>query len=57
MREIGGQYTHGSSRFVDALTKLAEKAAADGDKAQTAQDCARAVKVSEALLLLTKTSP
>jgi cyclic beta-1,2-glucan synthetase len=57
VRENGGQYTHGSSWFVDALVKLAEKAAAEGDAAQAAGDLARAFQVWESLSPLTKTGP
>lgn len=57
VRENGGQYTHGSSWFVDALVRLAEKAAAEGDSAQASQDLARAFQIWESLSPLTKTSP
>ncbi len=57
VRENGGQYTHGSSWFVDALVKLAEKATQEGDEAQAAGDFARAFQVWESLSPLTKTTP
>ena len=57
VRENGGQYTHGSSWFVDALVKLAEKAVKEGDEAQAHGDLARAFEVWESLSPLTKTGP
>ena len=57
VRENGGQYTHGSSWFVDALVKLAEKAAKEGDEAQAMRDFSRAFEVWESLSPLTKTGP
>jgi cyclic beta-1,2-glucan synthetase len=57
VRENGGQYTHGSSWLVDALVRLAEKAAAEGDETQSAQDLTRAAKLWAALSPLTKTGP
>ena len=57
VRENGGQYSHGSSWFVDALVKLAEKAERDGDAKQAARDLARAFVVWESVSPLTKTGP
>jgi cyclic beta-1,2-glucan synthetase len=57
VRENGGQYTHGSSWFVDALAKMAEKAERDGYQAQADADLARAFGVWESLSPLTKTTP
>ena len=57
VRENGGQYSHGSSWFVDALVKLAEKAERDGDAKQAALDLARAFLVWESVSPLTKTGP
>ena len=57
VRENGGQYTHGSSWFVDALTRLGEKAAREGDAEQAARDYSRAFEVWLSLSPLTKTTP
>jgi cyclic beta-1,2-glucan synthetase len=57
VRENGGQYTHGSSWFVDALARLGERAAAEGDAAQAARLLSRAVEVWMSLSPLTKTTP
>jgi cyclic beta-1,2-glucan synthetase len=57
VRENGGQYSHGSSWFVDALVKLAEKAEREGDDAQAALDLSRAFEVWESLSPLTKIGP
>ncbi len=57
VRENGGQYTHGSSWFVDALVRLGEKAAGEGDEAQALQDFSRAFEVWRSLSPLSKTGP
>jgi cyclic beta-1,2-glucan synthetase len=57
VRENGGQYTHGSSWFVDALARLAGKAAEEGDTEQAARDYDRAFEVWRSLSPLTKTTP
>ena len=57
VRENGGQYTHGASWFVDALTRFGERAAQENDADQSARDFSHAVEVWWALSPLTKTSP
>jgi cyclic beta-1,2-glucan synthetase len=57
VRENGGQYTHGSSWFVDALVRLGATAAEQGDSAQAARDFSRAFEVWLSLSPLTKTGP
>ncbi len=57
VRENGGQYTHGSSWFVDALARLGERAASEGDAGEAARLFSRAVNVWMALSPLTKTTP
>ena len=57
VRENGGQYTHGSSWFVDALARLGERAATEGDATEAARLFSRAVNVWMALSPLTKTTP
>lgn len=57
VRENGGQYTHGSSWFVDALARLGERAAKEGDASEAARLFSRAVNVWMALSPLTKTTP
>ena len=57
VRENGGQYSHGSSWFVDALARFGARASAEGDSAQAARDYARAVEVWWSVSPLTKTSP
>ena len=54
VRENGGQYSHGSSWFVDALTKLAETAAEKGDTALSARLFARAFETWRAISPLSK---
>ena len=56
VRENGGQYSHGSSWFVDALVKLGERRAGS-DPAQALRDYARAFEVWQSISPLTKTSP
>ncbi|MBB4198398.1 hypothetical protein CCR94_22405 [Rhodoblastus sphagnicola] len=57
VRENGGQYSHGSSWFVDALARLGERASAEGESAQAAQYFSRAMEVWLSLSPLTKTAP
>ncbi|WP_294533630.1 glycosyl transferase family 36 [uncultured Rhodoblastus sp.] len=57
VRENGGQYSHGSSWFVDALVRLGETASAEGDEAQARKDFSRAFEVWLSLSPLTKTGP
>ncbi len=54
VRENGGQYSHGSSWFVDALSKLAETAADRGDAAEAARLYGRAFEVWKAISPLSK---
>ena len=56
VRENGGQYSHGSSWFVDALVKLAESAAANGDEAASQAFFARAFETWSAISPLSKYS-
>jgi cyclic beta-1,2-glucan synthetase len=57
VRENGGQYTHGSSWFVDALVRLGETASVEGDSDRARRDFARAFEVWLSLSPLTKTGP
>ncbi|MDE2361996.1 MAG: glycosyl transferase family 36 [Hyphomicrobiales bacterium] len=54
VRENGGQYSHGSSWFVDALVKLAETAAAKGDRSEAERLYARAFEIWKAISPLSK---
>ena len=54
VRENGGQYSHGSSWFVDALARLAADAADTGDAATAARLSARAFETWCAISPLTK---
>ena len=54
VRENGGQYSHGSSWFVDALARLAAEAADAGDEASAALLSARAFQTWCAISPLTK---
>ena len=45
VRENGGQYTHGVSWLVDALVRLSELAAAEGQREEAARLRARAVEI------------
>lgn len=54
VRENGGQYSHGSSWFVDALAKLAGEAADAGNMAAAARLSARAYETWCAISPLTK---
>ncbi len=56
VRESGGQYSHGSSWFVDALAQLAEAAADGGDDQKSAQLYARAFETWRAISPLSKYS-
>ena len=56
VRENGGQYSHGSSWFVDALAALSQQARAAGDPAQAARLAARAFDVWSAISPLSKFS-
>lgn len=56
VRENGGQYSHGSSWFVDALVKLAETAADKGDTQEASRLYARAFETWRAISPLSKFS-
>ena len=54
VRENGGQYSHGSSWFVDALAQLAETAADKGDAGEAARLYAKAFETWRAISPLSK---
>ena len=57
VRENGGQYSHGSSWFVDALARLGEDAQRVGDEAQAQKFFARAFEVWQSISPIPKTTP
>ena len=57
VRENGGQYSHGATWIVDGFVRLAEAAAAKGDREKAARLNARAFEIFEKISPLKKTDP